>query len=290
MNIDYLEKIKRLTISALVSDDLLMGILVLKGGNALNIAYEISSRGSIDIDFSIEKDFTEAEIDRIRNQIEFILNQEFSRAKLIVFDTKLSERPQKMDDSVKEFWGGYLLEFKIVESHILEKHGNDIENLRRNALKIRTNNSTVFTVDISKYEYIGHRKLSDINGSTFYVYSPEMIVLEKLRAICQQLPDYKKVVARMSSKARARDFYDIHNMCTHFNLDFYSNENIELAKTIFGAKRVPLNYLNKLGSQFELHNENWISVVQTVDPDIELDNFEYYFQFVVNGFSHLADY
>ena len=36
MNDEFLEKVKRLTIAALVADDILMGILFLKGGNALN--------------------------------------------------------------------------------------------------------------------------------------------------------------------------------------------------------------------------------------------------------------
>lgn len=289
MDMDNLEKIKRLTISALVSDDELMGVLVLKGGNALNIAYDISSRGSIDIDFSIEKDFSADELARLRNQIESILNREFSKEGLRVFDTKFSERPQNMDDSMKGFWGGYLLEFKVIEMSQFEKHGGDLENLRRNAIKIRRNNSTIYTVDISKYEYIGHRKPSDINGSVFYVYSPEMLVIEKLRAICQQLPEYREIVHHMKSAPRARDFYDIYNMCSHFKLDFHTAENIDLAHTIFNAKRVPLDYVIKIESQFELHNENWVSVVQTVDPEIELEEFEYYFRFVIDNFTHLAN-
>ena len=61
MDTQQLEIIKRLAIVALVSDDQLMGIIVLKGGNALNIAYDISNRGSVDIDFSIESDFSEKE-------------------------------------------------------------------------------------------------------------------------------------------------------------------------------------------------------------------------------------
>ena len=46
-----LERIKRLIIIALVSDDYLMETLVLKGGNALSVAYELSSRASFDLDF-----------------------------------------------------------------------------------------------------------------------------------------------------------------------------------------------------------------------------------------------
>jgi len=115
-----IDKIKRLTIAALVSDDILMGILVLKGGNALDLAYDITNRGSVDIDFSIETDFTETEKRRIRSQLEHILNQEFIKADLIVFDLKLTEKPKIIEDAVKSFWGGYFVEFKIISTSAYE--------------------------------------------------------------------------------------------------------------------------------------------------------------------------
>ena len=105
----------RLTVSALVSDDILMGILVLKGGNALDLAYDLSSRGSIDIDFSMENDFTEAEKKRIQNQASSLLASEFEKENLYVFDVNFLEKPTVIDDSVKDFWGGYCLEFKLIE-------------------------------------------------------------------------------------------------------------------------------------------------------------------------------
>ena len=51
MDINILEKVKRLAIIAMVSDDELMDILVLKGGNAIDLIYQVSGRASIDIDF-----------------------------------------------------------------------------------------------------------------------------------------------------------------------------------------------------------------------------------------------
>ncbi|MBI1192768.1 MAG: hypothetical protein GC205_06280 [Bacteroidetes bacterium] len=51
--LETISRLKKLVISALVADEDLMGILVLKGGNALDLAYNITNRGSIDIDFSI---------------------------------------------------------------------------------------------------------------------------------------------------------------------------------------------------------------------------------------------
>jgi len=51
MNLKFLEKLKKLTIIAMVSDDYLMEKLVLKGGNALDLFYGISPRASLDLDF-----------------------------------------------------------------------------------------------------------------------------------------------------------------------------------------------------------------------------------------------
>lgn len=79
MNLAALDKIKKLTISALVSDDLLMKMLVLKGGNAIDIAYDLTDRGSLDIDFSIDRDFTEKEKARIQSILDHLLNQEFNK-------------------------------------------------------------------------------------------------------------------------------------------------------------------------------------------------------------------
>jgi len=136
MDSDLLEKIKRLTIIALVSDDALMGVLVLKGGNALNIGYDISDRGSLDIDFSIESDYTDKEKKLIRKQAEYILNKEFNPEGLVVIDVRFRERPNKIDESVKDFWGGYLLEFKIISKEKFDEFSGDIKSQVRNAIQI----------------------------------------------------------------------------------------------------------------------------------------------------------
>lgn len=289
MDLELVEKIKRLTIRALVSDEIFMGILVLKGGNALNIAYDISSRGSIDIDFSMEKDFTEREKKGMTRKAKHLLNDEFSNHGLSVFDVEFVEKPKKINSEVKDFWGGYSLSFKIVKSDTFVILSDDIEKLRRNAIPIGKNNSTKFTVDISKYEFIGKKRPVDIEGATVFVYSPEMIALEKLRALCQQIPDYKIIIKYMTEKSRARDFYDIHNILTYFSIDFESKENIELAEEIFSAKKVPLNFISKLEKQRELHQGTWTSVVQTISQDEDLFEFDYYFNFVTETFRFLAN-
>lgn len=283
-----IDKIKKLTIAALVSDDILMGILVLKGGNALDLAYDITNRGSVDIDFSLEADFTEEEKGRIRNQLEHILNQEFSKEDLVAFDVKLTEKPKILEDAVKSFWGGYFVEFKTISTINHEKHKGDIESLRRNAISLHKDNSTKFTIDISKHEYVAQKVAKDLEGAIVYVYTPEMLAIEKLRALCQQNPKYKSVVYRMTSKSRARDFYDIYNVNESFNIDFTSAENIDLCKLIFEAKRVPLEYINELSEQKELHRQSWQSVVDTVEAGINLESFGFYYDYVLKLISHLG--
>jgi len=287
-NLETLEKIKKLTIAALVSDDLLMGILVLKGGNALNLAYDITNRGSVDIDFSMEKDFSELEKKRIQNQIGSLLNSEFSKQNLTAFDIRFTGRPNEINEAVSSFWGGYQLEFKVIETKNYIAHNGNFDAIRRNALPIHSNDSPKFTVDISKYEYVAEKKAKDIEGAIVYVYTPEMLAIEKLRALCQQIPSYRDIVFSMTSKPRARDFYDIYSLVTSFTLSFDNADSLKLIQHIFEAKKVPLSYIKLIQEQREFHRQGWESVINTVNQKEKLGDYDYYFDYVMNLFSHLS--
>ncbi len=287
MNLAALDKIKKLTISALVSDDLLMKMLVLKGGNAIDIAYDLTDRGSLDIDFSIDRDFTEKEKARIQSILDHLLNQEFNKEDWQVIDISFTERPHEIDPRVKDFWGGYLLEFKVVPVSIYKSSKSDIELLRRAAIPLNPNNSPKFSVEISKYEYLGNSKPREIFGSAVQVYSPEMLALEKLRALCQQDSRYKDIVIAMTAKSRARDFYDIHNLTTSFEIDFKSKENIELLKQIFSAKRVPIEFILGIPDCYNLHFRSWQTVLDTIDQKQKVESFKFYFDFVIEEFKFL---
>jgi predicted nucleotidyltransferase component of viral defense system len=77
MDLDYLDKIKRYAIIAMFSDDDLMDMLVLKGGNVLDLIYEVSARSSIDIDLSMASEFEENKLDIIKEKIEKTLVDTF---------------------------------------------------------------------------------------------------------------------------------------------------------------------------------------------------------------------
>ncbi len=284
MNTELLEKIKKLTISGLLADDLLMGVLVLKGGNALGIAYDITNRGSIDIDFSMEKDFTDNEKRRIGNQVSYLLNDEFNKEGLQVIDVKFFDKPEKIDESVKNFWGGYKLEFKIVPMNVYLANKDNPDALRRLSVSLTKGDQKTYSVDISKYEYIGKARPKEIDGTVAAVYSPEMLALEKLRAICQQNPQYKKIIFSMHGRPRARDFYDIYNLAETFKLDFETKENKELLNLIFQAKKVPLNFICQIEEFYDFHFGSWETVLQTIDQREAPREFQFYFDFVIEKF------
>lgn len=270
-----INEIKRCTLQAMMKDDLLMQGLVLKGGNALQLAYDITNRGSIDIDFSMEKEFKDKDFERLSRVFGEYLNEEFSEIDLVAYDVKFIKKPKT--GSIPE-WRGYNLEFKLIEREKFDKFGNDIEAIRRNAIKINeATQETKYTVDISSYEYIDKAVKKDIDGLILRVYTPEMILIEKIRALCQSMPKYKEIVTSARPKRRARDLYDIWMICQHFkNL----NLTEDLFKNIFAAKRVPLGYLNNFEILREQNREDWEVVKQTISHDEETKNYDYYFDFV----------
>lgn len=268
-------KIKTLTLRALVSNEKLMYGLVLKGGNALQLVYDMTDRASLDIDFSIEGDFTPEEYEFLKANFYSILNSEFEREGLLAFDIEFIEKPKQ--NAVKE-WKGYQLLFKIID---IDKFNPDnMGETRKYAYKIYDNQSTKFIVEISSYEYTGSKRKVDFGGATLYVYTPEMIIFEKIRALCQSMPEYQTVVASAKVKGRARDFYDIWNLCRRFDIDFTSQENKEMLLNIFNAKRVPIEFLDLLRTHKDLQFQNWESVAATIPID-DNKGFDYFFDFVM---------
>jgi len=282
MDLRLLETIKRLAVIAMVSNDELMEQLVFKGGNAIDLVYQISGRASVDIDFSIQNEFQKDELEDLREKVVSSLMETFGEAGLTVFDIRFTERPEKKSNEYKDFWGGYKVEFKVISSQMYSNGVGSIDSLRRRATVVGPRNRKVFRIEISKFEYCDGKIEKEIDGYTVYVYSTEMLVLEKIRSICQQVPEYKDIIKTHSPVARARDFFDIHILLENFPLDLNSGRTKEVLKAIFAAKKVPLGYIKKVSSQREFHRPDWVSVEDTVKRGIELKGFDFYFDYVVN--------
>ena len=257
------------------ADDDLMDTLVLKGGNALDIAHNMKLRASIDVDFSIEGDFEDTKL--VSSKIERSLSERFDSEGYQVFDYKFTPKPSKRRQDTPAFWGGYQAEFKLIEKQKYREMQGDLDTLRRNATTIGSQQQRKFKIDISKYEHCEPKQELELDYFTIYVYTLPMIVIEKLRALCQQLPEYS---LRGAGAARARDIFDIHAIVTSKTIDITSAENRELFQPIFSAKQVPLEFLFKLKDRREFHRPDWSSVEQSVSSDLE--SFDFYYDFLLN--------
>lgn len=225
---DHITLIKKLAVIAMFSDDDLFDLLVLKGGNAIDLIHNLALRSSKDIDLSIEDEFKEDSLNLIKSKIEISLKKTFNEEGFEVFDITFKEKPPELSQDMKEFWGGYTVEFKVIESTKFDRFKNDVAALRRNSTVTGPKNKKIFSIDISKHEFCTNKQEYDLNGYTIYVYSPEMIVFEKLRAICQQMPEYRQIVKQPSQSARAKDFFDIFIISEKFEIQFATNDNIQL--------------------------------------------------------------
>jgi len=152
MDADY---IRRLTVQAIALDDELMESMVLKGGNLLSLVYKLTDRASEDLDYSMANMLaTPAELEVHQEKMEQALKSRFNDEGMVVFDFTMEEKPRKISDKLKRFWGGYLVNFKVIDKTTYNKFEGDIDSIRRNAVTIGKNQSTKLKIDISNHEYI----------------------------------------------------------------------------------------------------------------------------------------
>lgn len=268
-----LADVRRLVIIAMFSDDVLFGKLVLKGGNAISLIYKYGARGSLDVDFSIEGEFEDTE-DAAR-RITRALTDRFDAAGFIVFDCAFGPRPLTPSvDNPK--WGGYRIQFKIIERDKHRRFNGELDAIRRNATVIGPVQQRVFNIDISRWEFCEGKTETKLDEFAIYVYTPPMLAIEKIRAICQQMPEY---LMRVAKTARARDFYDIHVIVEESKINLTDPENLELVRQIFTAKEAPLVLIGLIEKYREFHRQDWPSVEATVGQGLK--PFDFYFDYVV---------
>jgi predicted nucleotidyltransferase component of viral defense system len=259
-----LREIRVIAITAIAADDLLMETLVLKGGNALEIVHGIGGRSSVDLDYSIEGDVPDlAEVER---RLGASLRDRFDSVGFIVFDFVFKRRPTNSPQGAR--WGGYRAEFKIIERESYARLSGSLDDIRRNAHRIGALQERVFCIDISRHEYVKPKGLHRVDSYDCYVYTLPMILIEKLRALCQQLPGY---AARKNRVPRPRDFYDIASIVEH-GVDTAACG--ELVRPVFSAKEVPLGLIGDLHGSTEFHRPSWEAVQNAVAR--KLEPFDFY--------------
>ena len=172
---------------------------------------------------------------------------------------------------------------------IFARYGHDPKQLQRASLELGTAEfrSKSFSVDISRYEYCGHKVAHELEGFTYYVYPPQLLVFEKVRAICQQMPEYVPIVPTHHPRARARDFYDIHSLMEEFDIDVESAESQDVLQQVFAAKKVPIAFLERLAATRDYHEVDFPAVRSTVTDPSSTQPFAFYFDYVVTRFGNL---
>jgi Nucleotidyl transferase AbiEii toxin, Type IV TA system len=270
-----LDDVRRRILIALFSDDELMEALVLKGGNALALIYKVGGRASLDMDFSIAAEFSD--LGKASERIFFTLKREFSAIDYVVFDEKFEIRPAKSTRDQPEWWGGYTVEFKLIQKAVYEEFRGDIGAVRRRAEELGPLQRRKYTIDISRHEFCEGKVKREVDDYVIYAYSLEMIAAEKLRAICQQMPEYS---FGRTKKPRARDFYDIHQVIKEHGIDLMTEDNRSMIAAIFAAKEVPLSLLGQIRKYRGFHLPDWPSVEASISG--VHDDFDTCFDFVVS--------
>lgn len=246
--------------------------LFLKGGSAMRLFDDLTSRLSIDVDFSVDTALDDAS--SFFNAMKSKISKRFHELKYEAIDFKWIRKPKSKSKNKPDWWGGWSFEFKLVSFVHSDK---SIEMKIRNALIPEGANSSKIIVEISEHEYCKNGRKKVIDGVTILGYSRELIVLEKIRAICQQHPEYKFKL----SKNRARDFYDIYELIKNIDDGFAHRCSLHI-EGVFKAKGVPIIFLNSLWEEdfIDKQRRGFNQVKDTVrgkvyDFDFYLENLRF---------------
>jgi hypothetical protein len=68
----------------------------------------------------------------------------------------------------------------------------------------------------------------------------------------------------------------------NFAIDFESPPNLDLLRNVFDAKKVPLSLIGKIVHYREYHRPDFASVEATLKPNIQLETFDFYFDYLVD--------
>lgn len=229
----HIEEVINESVLALYTNPELAAHLFLKGGTALRLFENLTTRLSFDADFSTDRSIQDPE--GFFQAIETALTQRFSHHDFDVIDFVYTRKPRTKSTDLPDWWGGWLCEFKLCSTALRD---TPLEDRRRNALIPGDAISPKIPLEISDHEYCGTGRFITIQGIPVHGYTRELLVLEKLRAICQQHPNYPYHL----KKNRARYFFDIQRLTENPDDAFLASCRDQITM-VFEAKEVPLKLL-----------------------------------------------
>lgn len=287
LNQDTMKEIRKLVIISMFADDDLMETFVLKGGTAIELGYKVDARSSIDVDLSMSEDIPPDELEATKAKIEGSIRSVFSFHGYEIFDYTFEDRPKIIKDGFPETWGGYKIEFKVIAQEHSDLIHTNIEHARRLATVVGQKNLKTFKIDISKYENTQRKTSIDFDGYTVFIYTPEMIVIEKLRALCQNMDEYDYARGRERKKPRTRDLYDIYVVAHALNVSVL--HETDLIRDVFKIKEVPLELLVNIDKYHDFYLEGLPALQDTVPGGVTEEKFEECLAFVVGLADQILD-
>src|SRR5512139_2563698 len=117
------------TILAIYKNEELANRLFLKGGSAMRLFDKLTSRLSIDADFSLENTIDHEK--QFFNAIKAKVKESFKKLKFDIIDFNWGRRPKNLSKDRPDWWGGWFCEFKLVAFSHRKK---PLTAKRRNAL------------------------------------------------------------------------------------------------------------------------------------------------------------
>ena len=264
------------------------GELVFKGGSALEMFYN-HPRHSRDMDFSIPDIISEDKLEECKKWLEQTLIETFSEQNFKVTRFRWDEQtPHKRHEGIPFFRGHKIVVdvIDIQKYEMLKNKYRDRSSSFKRALN-DPNNIIKCEIQISEMEYTEHSEIREVEGVIVKVYSPVMIVSEKLRAICQHTPSYYlHILGRGvdNLSPRVRDFYDIYKVCERYKINWKDPTNLEILEAIFKVKKVPLDFLKNLDTDEirSMHfNKGEYQKLKDTVKEREIKEFDFYYNYVV---------
>jgi len=156
-----------------------------------------------------------------------------------VFDVTLEENT-RCEPEIAQFWGGYSVPFKLIESADTTR-SRALDVMRRKAIHFGPKGK--FEIDISKFEYCPTNRPQKSRVARFSLTPGDVV--------CEKIASYLSADARIRTDrertrrgaARARDFVDIRVLIERFSIELAHPDNLDLLRRTFAAKKAPLGLL-----------------------------------------------
>lgn len=210
-------------------------------------------------------------------RVEHALQSIFALQGYRAFDTRLSPLPGPAAQGAAPLPDGHRVEFTLLPRRQAERLQGDLRRMRREALLL--GEGARLTIEISHRLAPWHRPGSGV----IHVHVPLARVCEKLRAICQQMPAYRRfIVGASPGTPRAGDFVSIEALVRSPDLALETPAARQMLELAFFAQCVPLELLSGIQQTRSFHEAGFAQLRAALEPGAVLQDFGHYFDCVVD--------